>query len=212
MNFLLYFVVNQIIFKVLHITDKIYDLETCSNGCRQRETVKRCGCASPRYNKADNDSWCTPTKANLDCLHGLKGDQANLLSPNLNSLTECRCDPSCSETTFQTTASLSKFPSKNYFVVTENKHGVVGNCNNHTNTIFNKVSSITSRSTSFVLFIQFFKGSTSMINDLGGQAGLWLGLSVISIVEDVENVKWELDEADKRDKFVPKNILNEENK
>ncbi|CAJ0595055.1 unnamed protein product [Cylicocyclus nassatus] len=228
--------------------DKTYSLDTCFFGCRQRDTVAKCGCANPRYRKTSSLTYCEPTKTNLDCLQNLRGDQASTTSPNICPLTECSCDPPCSEITYSTTASIAKFPAANYYVATDNVRGVGGSCDDLNKNFAGDVQNCRLWYENNGLLLQVFfetlkyesytegasYGISGALNDLGGHAGLWLGLSVISIVEvcgliallvmycvtcggikirpdegdiaadhriqDIEEVKKELDIADKHDK------------
>ncbi|CAD6186175.1 unnamed protein product [Caenorhabditis auriculariae] len=173
-----------------------YTLETCFNGCKQRNTVKECGCANPRIMKADADVLCTPTESNLACLQHLKGDQTNQTDPNIDILTDCGCNPPCDENSFKPTASLSRFPADNYYVATDSVNGVAGSCDVSNTKFPSRTDCQKWYSTNGLIIQVFFEtlsyelytesasyGVSDIINDLGGQAGLWLGLSVISVVE-----------------------------
>ncbi|XGW21018.1 hypothetical protein V3C99_004183 [Haemonchus contortus] len=174
----------------------VYTLETCFYNCRQRETIKQCSCANPRFKKADSQLWCLPTKANLDCLTSLRGDQAST-TPNISPLQDCNCGPPCSETSYLTTASISKFPAEDYFVATDPTQGVAGSCDNQNPTFNQDPRRCREWYAKNALLLQVFfetlkyesytevpsYGISPALNDLGGQAGLWLGLSVISVIE-----------------------------
>nr|CDJ84590.1 Na+ channel domain containing protein [Haemonchus contortus] len=174
----------------------VYTLETCFYNCRQRETIKQCSCANPRFKKADSQQWCLPTKVNLDCLTSLRGDQAST-TPNISPLQDCSCGPPCSETSYLTTASISKFPAEDYFVATDPTQGVAGSCDNQNPTFNQDPRRCREWYAKNALLLQVFfetlkyesytevpsYGISPALNDLGGQAGLWLGLSVISVIE-----------------------------
>ncbi|KAL6730601.1 hypothetical protein Aduo_001563 [Ancylostoma duodenale] len=227
---------------------KTYTLETCFFGCRQRDTIKKCACANPRFYKGSTDVWCSPTKDKLDCLQSLRGDQISTTAKNICPLTECSCDPPCLETAYITTASIAKFPAGNYFVATDNTQGVAGSCDDQNANFSGFPHTCRDWYENNALLLQVFfetlkyesytespsYGISAVLNDLGGHAGLWLGLSVISVVEvcgliilllmycvtcgklktrpdddefeaderiqDVEDVKKELDYADEHDK------------
>ncbi|KAK6729026.1 hypothetical protein RB195_006215 [Necator americanus] len=228
--------------------DETYTLETCFFGCRQRYTVAKCGCANPRFRRTASDVWCDASKGNLDCLQSLRGDQASTENRNICPLTECSCNPPCLETAYFTTASIAKFPAENYFVATDNTRGVAGSCDDQNANFSGSPQLCRDWYANNALLLQVFfetlkyesytevpsYGISAVLNDLGGHAGLWLGLSVISVVEvcglillllmyclscgklktrpdeedmesderikDVEEVKKELDYADKHDK------------
>ncbi|ETN84364.1 hypothetical protein NECAME_01584 [Necator americanus] len=171
----------------------------------------------------------------VDCLQSLRGDQASTENRNICPLTECSCNPPCLETAYFTTASIAKFPAENYFVATDNTRGVSPQlCRDWyaNNALLLQVFFETLKYESYTEVPSY--GISAVLNDLGGHAGLWLGLSVISVVEvcglillllmyclscgklktrpdeedmesderikDVEEVKKELDYADKHDK------------
>ncbi|KAK5982674.1 hypothetical protein GCK32_001656 [Trichostrongylus colubriformis] len=242
-----------------------YTLETCFYNCRQRETMKQCNCANPRFKKFDSQQWCLPRKTDsanaqtqmqfenqnfpVKCLKSLRGDQSSA-TPNICPLNDCSCGPPCSEISYLTTASILKFPAEGYFVATNPMQGVAGSCDNQ-NPTFNKDQRkcrdwYAENALLLQVFFETLKyesytevpnyGISAVLNDLGGQAGLWLGFSVISVIEvcaliimlglfcvtcgklkvrpddgeleederikDVEEVKKELDEADKHDKIM----------
>ncbi|CAI2310181.1 unnamed protein product [Caenorhabditis sp. 36 PRJEB53466] len=175
--------------------DYTYTLETCFNGCKQRDTVSKCSCANPRIALGPSDTACQPVKTDLDCLQSLKGNQTNSAAPNIDLLVECSCNPPCSQSTYTPTVSLAQFPSTSYYVATSSTYGV-GSCSS-SNSNFASKSDCQSWYNSNGLIVQVFFETLSyelytetsgytvsnVINDLGGQAGLWLGLSVISVVE-----------------------------
>ncbi|CAP30945.2 Protein CBR-ASIC-2 [Caenorhabditis briggsae] len=171
-----------------------YTLETCFNGCKQRDTVAKCNCANPRLKLGPADTACQPIKADLDCLQGLKGNQTNS-DPNIDLLVECSCNPPCDESTYTPTVSLAQFPSTSYYVATSSSAGV-GSCYSSNSNFANKAAcqkwynnngmilQVFLETLSYELYTETAGYTVSnVINDLGGQAGLWLGLSVISVVE-----------------------------
>ncbi|EGT39933.1 CBN-ASIC-2 protein [Caenorhabditis brenneri] len=171
-----------------------YTLETCFNGCKQRDTVAKCSCANPRLALGPGDTACQPVKADLDCLQDLKGNQTNS-DPNINLLLECSCNPPCDESTYTPTVSLAQFPSTSYYVATSSTAGV-GSCSSSNSNFASKTACQTWYNNNGMILQVFLEtlsyelytetaGYTvsNVINDLGGQAGLWLGLSVISVVE-----------------------------
>ncbi|CAI4221198.1 unnamed protein product [Auanema sp. JU1783] len=162
--------------------DYTYTLETCFNGCRQRDTLKQCDCYNPRFPAPSTDNWCDISK--LSCLQNLKGDQSNTANPNLDPLMQCGCDPPCGETNFFTTASLARYPSAKYYVATDSVNGAKRNdCWEwyRTNSLLLQVYFETLKYEKYTEKPSY--GLSDIVNDLGGQAGLWLGLSVISVVE-----------------------------
>ncbi|EGT42326.1 hypothetical protein CAEBREN_03335 [Caenorhabditis brenneri] len=171
-----------------------YTLETCFNGCKQRDTVAKCSCANPRLALGPGDTACQPVKADLDCLQDLKGNQTNS-DPNINLLLECSCNPPCDESTYTPTVSLAQFPSTSYYVATSSTAGV-GSCSSSNSNFASKsacqtwynnngmILQVFLETLSYELYTETAGYTVSnVINDLGGQAGLWLGLSVISVVE-----------------------------
>ncbi|CAI5439491.1 unnamed protein product [Caenorhabditis angaria] len=171
-----------------------YTLETCFEGCKQRDTVKHCSCANPRFALGASDTACQPNKNDLDCLQTLKGNQTNSADPNIDLLTECSCNPPCNEDTYSTTVSFAKFPATKYYVAVSDD-STIGSCT--TSSKFSSQTACQNWYSSNGLILQVFFATLSyevytetsgytignIINDLGGQAGLWLGLSVISCVE-----------------------------
>uniref|UniRef100_A0A8R1DVG6 Uncharacterized protein n=1 Tax=Caenorhabditis japonica TaxID=281687 RepID=A0A8R1DVG6_CAEJA len=175
--------------------DYTYTLETCFNGCKQRNTVSKCNCANPIVALGPSDTACQPTKADLDCLQTLKGDQKDTDNPNIDLLTECSCSSPCQESVYTPTVSLAKFPSSSYYVATSSTKGV-GSCSSSNSNFATKsacqqwynsnglILQVFFETLSYELFTESASYTVSnVINDLGGQAGLWLGLSVISVVE-----------------------------
>ncbi|CAB3407592.1 unnamed protein product [Caenorhabditis bovis] len=175
--------------------DFTYTLETCFDGCKQRDTVAKCGCANPRFALGPGDTPCEPTKAALECLESLKGSQTSPTNPNIDLLRECSCHPPCREHTYTPTVSLARFPARGYYVATESSGGV-GSCS-YKNTKFASRNTCQRWYANNALTLQVFFETLSyelytekagytvsnIINDLGGQAGLWLGLSLISCIE-----------------------------
>ncbi|PIO61022.1 Amiloride-sensitive sodium channel, partial [Teladorsagia circumcincta] len=114
----------------------------------------------------------------------LRGDQSSS-TPNICPLDDCSCGPPCSEISYLTTASVSKFPAEGYFVATDPVESVDQHlCRNwyEENALLLQVFFETLKYESYTEIPSY--GISAVLNDLGGQAGLWLGLSVISVIED----------------------------
>ncbi|KAH7707469.1 Protein ASIC-2 [Aphelenchoides avenae] len=136
-----------------------YSIENCIRTCIQQHIIDACGCADPRYQKPANVSFCTVGK--------------------------------------NASASFANFPPKAYKVLDGPGMGQDYACYNPNNLFGGNVQKC----------IKWFKENAAVLNvwydgldyeqntenanykisnaanDLGGQLGLWTGLSVASIVE-----------------------------
>ncbi|KAK6043781.1 Amiloride-sensitive sodium channel [Cooperia oncophora] len=207
----------------------VYVLETCFYNCRQRNTIEQCRCANPRFKKVTRTSGVGQrNQIVMDCLRSLRGDQAST-TPNICPLTDCSCGSPCSETSYITSATISKFPAEGYFVATDPTQGVVSGwpydecsiviavkqklflgwklrqskhnfqsgTSFHNKDFFQDQGKCRDWYEKNALVLQVFfetlkyesyketpsYGISAVLNDLGGHAGLWLGLSVISVIE-----------------------------
>ncbi|CAJ0932267.1 unnamed protein product, partial [Mesorhabditis belari] len=182
-----------------------YTLETCYLGCKQRYNVEKCSCAHPRFASSSSQTICDQTA--LSCIQTLKGDQLNKSQPNIDPMVDCNCYPPCNQKNYATTTSLASFPASNYFVAADSASATSkGSCSPSTTQFDPTDSGSTNASkaencrewygNNSLLLEVFYEslnyqqyienpnyGISAVLNDLGGHAGLWLGLSIISVVE-----------------------------
>ncbi|GMR53948.1 hypothetical protein PMAYCL1PPCAC_24143 [Pristionchus mayeri] len=177
-----------------------YTSLTCYNSCRQRDAFAKCNCHNPRYFGPTTASFCSPSAENVACLDGLRGDQYNATQKNMDPLIDCNCKPACNDMAFGMTTSLATFPTIEYTVVADAENATtndgMGSCTAD-NTKFSNPEECEEWYSYNALQLQVFYetmkketyveassyGLSTMINDLGGQAGLYLGLSIISLIE-----------------------------
>ncbi|XP_033634310.1 degenerin mec-4-like [Asterias rubens] len=179
------------IFKEVYNTT--YSLKACERSCYQNQVIKECKCFDPHYpNLPDSGVFpceLTDEKA-IDCLTKLDDMYKN------DSL-QCDCYQACSETTYLTSVSSSVWPADKY----EDKlfRDIIDR-NEEVRTNLRKTSpgEWVKRNVAKVdVFFQEFNyqyikqlpayAFVNLISDVGGQLGLWLGLSVLTMFEFVES-------------------------
>uniref|UniRef100_A0A7E4UQ96 Amiloride-sensitive sodium channel n=1 Tax=Panagrellus redivivus TaxID=6233 RepID=A0A7E4UQ96_PANRE len=170
-----------------------YTYDLCIRVCRQKYIYSKIGCADPRYGMLGNMSKCG--FSSLDALLSLR-DYQNPASPAYwNPETECDCKLPCSETTISTTFTLARAPSNRYTVMNSKYVPTTYNC--YTTSNFpNANACITWYQQNSVVVSVYFETfdylslketatytTSTMLNEFGGQLGLWLGFSIITIFE-----------------------------
>uniref|UniRef100_A0A7E4VU26 Degenerin unc-8 n=1 Tax=Panagrellus redivivus TaxID=6233 RepID=A0A7E4VU26_PANRE len=154
-----------------------YEPEGCYKSCYQQRIIRRCGCADPRYPTADNE---TELCDSLDT-----GERNCLISEAIKFTKKntCQCKHRCSRNVYSTTYSSAKIAQGAFRnnCKGKNKDGCFeydGNNAAMFEIYYEQMNyeKLTERES--YLFV-------NLISDIGGQAGLWLGASVLTLIEVV---------------------------
>ncbi|VDM23885.1 unnamed protein product [Toxocara canis] len=161
--------------------DYDYNVEGCHRSCFQNLLVQQCGCGDPRFPVARGQKHCAAFNATARaCLEG-----AILKIGDFHHVTEmqdCVCKEPCEHEAFSVTFSASKWPSG----ATD-----LGDCQGMTE---DECEVYYSKNAAMVevyyeqLNYELLKeseayGLVNLLADVGGHLGLWLGFSVITIIE-----------------------------
>uniref|UniRef100_A0A7I4YLX0 Amiloride-sensitive sodium channel n=2 Tax=Haemonchus contortus TaxID=6289 RepID=A0A7I4YLX0_HAECO len=172
-----------------YIYDEHYSPEGCHRNCFQLKVLDQCGCGDPRFPlPSDEKRYCSAKSvADRQCLSKLISASGGYHHLQL----ECDCQQPCTENVFETAYSAAAWPSVNF------KIGVdcpaVGN-------IFNDSAACTEYYRVNTAYIEIYyeqlnfetlkeTAGYTMVNlfsDFGGNIGLWIGFSVITICEIIE--------------------------
>ncbi|CAD5214737.1 unnamed protein product [Bursaphelenchus xylophilus] len=174
-----------------------YEVEACIRSCIQDRIMTDCGCYDPQFNFPANTSSVSCYKmanisGSMDCADSIINAIDTEFADDNNTqftINSCNCPQACNQSYYQISMSQAKWPSKNY---------TPRSC------LTKPVSQYwTTRSECFswyekntlLLEIYFERTSyrsnlekasytwVSLIADSGGQLGLWLGMSVLSLFE-----------------------------
>uniref|UniRef100_A0A914YLB6 Uncharacterized protein n=1 Tax=Panagrolaimus superbus TaxID=310955 RepID=A0A914YLB6_9BILA len=131
----------------------------------------------------------------LTSLRNLRDNQDTTAVNFFDPLKECKCDPACTETTIDTTVSYAKFPMNKYVVLNSPSATQEFSCTKNTN-FATSAECINWYSENSAAVGIFFDGLdynsyvetpsytiSQALNELGGQMGFWLGVSIISLIE-----------------------------
>ncbi|KAK0400541.1 hypothetical protein QR680_015306 [Steinernema hermaphroditum] len=152
-----------------------YEPEGCYKSCYQNTIVNNCGCSDPRYPTAKNE---TKPCDSLDvisrtCLivEGIKFTRNHT----------CKCKHPCQQDVYTTTYSAAKWPSGSFRVgdCTMGVEKCIEHYSQHAAMLeiyYEQMSyEVLTESESYLL--------VNLVSDIGGQAGLWIGASVLTIIE-----------------------------
>ncbi|GMR55216.1 hypothetical protein PMAYCL1PPCAC_25411, partial [Pristionchus mayeri] len=182
-----------------------YQVESCFRSCLQEQIIKKCGCYDPSYaylggpetkscfgDGFDNSTW-EATSDNLDCMEELYDSSAT----SFNMINDCAdCTPPCEVQTYMTTVSSAQWPSNEFRPAECTAYNQTGQpwllpsedasepkClawyKKHTLLVevyYERMNyQILSESAAYTV--------VNLISDIGNQMGLFLGMSLISILE-----------------------------
>ncbi|CAD5213872.1 unnamed protein product [Bursaphelenchus xylophilus] len=172
-----------------------YEVEACIRSCLQDAIISSCGCYDPQYNYPSDVSVSSCYKSNdsntaMDCADEIINENGITNTTEAFSISSCNCPPSCDQSYYQISMSQAVWPARSY---------TPAQCLN--------MSESTAFWTTTAECIAWYKNNTvlieiyyertswqssvetasytlvNLIADTGGQLGLWLGMSVISIFE-----------------------------
>ncbi|XP_048583601.1 degenerin del-1 isoform X2 [Nematostella vectensis] len=161
--------------------NKIYSAEACYRGCLIAKSLEKCGCVESRMQVGLTAQTCDPFNKTLrKCIEEVV---------DFNS---CSCPPACREMKFEFSASTSVWPSEPYWTFLKEAYDSRNTSRSFASfpdsrgnllavNIFFKDMSITIKTETFSY--EF----SNLVADVGGQLGLFVGMSVLSIME-----YWEL--------------------
>ncbi|XP_015764092.1 PREDICTED: degenerin deg-1-like [Acropora digitifera] len=164
-----------------------YSRQACLNSCQAEKQITKCGCVGGEFPVSDAESCNARDQSTSKCLEGI---QLLLLTGELDC--ESQCSTPCREVQFGTTLSMGQWPSEGYehilegrvkensALATEKKHGYfLGENFLQVNVFYDQLNyeKVTERIS--------YEG-VNLVADIGGQLGLWIGISVLTCCEFLE--------------------------
>ncbi|KAI6229442.1 CBN-ASIC-2 protein [Aphelenchoides besseyi] len=171
-----------------------YTMSYCFASCIQNEYIANCSCAYPLYLKPENASYCTTQST--ECVFNIRSNQEQ--GGGIDPTRDCDCRPSCSDTSYKVSVSSGTFPSDAYRPLSQTDQPISPYACTNANSYFN--GNLTKciqwyKDNAVVLnvyyngldYIMMTEGAAYTLgqasNDLGGQMGLWTGISLVCVIE-----------------------------
>ncbi|CAH1794504.1 unnamed protein product [Owenia fusiformis] len=171
-----------------------YSISVCIHTWLQKHVMEICQCTSPYIPTAGLPG--ENTLASCDIHNETQEDCLEETEYKFNiGVLKSNCSPSCKETKFDSRISTSVWPTSGYEDILEEKYA------SHVtpkviNILENKTSSLRNHILKVDIFYQELNNERiyqeaaytwlSLIGDLGGQLGLWIGISILSVIEIIE--------------------------
>ncbi|ELT93368.1 hypothetical protein CAPTEDRAFT_65206, partial [Capitella teleta] len=172
-------------------SDEQYRLISCQKMCLQSQIVQHCGCKDialpggeqyPEHNFCTDD-WDIPQ----NCIHQATNTCLIMLNRLYDRIVECGCFPPCHEISYDVTYSLSRWPAIGFDgeqayidIVTEAEFAERAMAD------FVRLNVYLAESDVLKTEETEDYSQSQFLSDVGGQIGLWSGLSIISLVEALE--------------------------
>ncbi|XP_078379993.1 epithelial sodium channel subunit alpha-like [Oculina patagonica] len=160
-----------------------YSRQACLNSCLANKQILECGCAEAQF-PADAEICDITNSSTAKCLDSLLRD---LLSGELNC--EANCPTPCSEVLFRTSLSMGEWPSFGYEEILEQRvqdrevYTSEGDFGYYLSENFLQVR-IFFEQLNFERVVESVSYQrVNLVADIGGQLGLWIGISVLTCCE-----------------------------
>ncbi|KAK6028451.1 Amiloride-sensitive sodium channel [Ostertagia ostertagi] len=160
-----------------------YHLEGCHRSCFQASLIRSCSCGDPRFPVTESSRHCSAFNATArECLREFIGDfgDFHFVAEEL----DCDCKQRCKEVAYDVTFSASRLSS-----------GAVGlfqcddmndtECQNYYDANAALVEVFFEQLSYDLIQESEAYGFVNLLADFGGHLGLWLGFSVITLIEVV---------------------------
>ncbi|GMT35798.1 hypothetical protein PFISCL1PPCAC_27095 [Pristionchus fissidentatus] len=161
--------------------DYAYSTEGCYRTCFQDMVIDQCGCGDPRFPVLGNASHCFVfNQTQRECLEQRTKDLGNI-----HSSFKCRCQQPCKQKVFTVSYSEAIWPSQSLNITLGTCKLEPDECNEHYQENGAMIEVFYEALNFEVLSESEAYGIIKMMADLGGQLGLWSGISVITCCEFV---------------------------
>ncbi|KAL6724844.1 hypothetical protein Aduo_019697 [Ancylostoma duodenale] len=158
-----------------------YHPEGCHRSCFQTNLIRDCSCGDPRFPVPQNSKHCSAFNATArDCLERNIGSVGDF--HHVTERMNCECKQRCTEIVHEVTFSASRWPSGATDLgdcdgMTESE------CENYYRQNAAMVEVFYEQLNYELLQESEAYGLVNLIADFGGHLGLWLGFSVITVME-----------------------------
>eukprot|EP00058_Branchiostoma_floridae_P016534 XP_002602022.1 hypothetical protein BRAFLDRAFT_82611 [Branchiostoma floridae] len=160
-----------------------YSVKLCEKTCLQQQIVERCGCADPYIRIPDNEVPCHPRD---QCRTDFK-------KLYLNGSLQCDCPEACRETVFSSTVGFGEWPAPRY------AETFIDDMTTRHGTGFGNLGTAAEIREGFIQVTVYFENMKiehiyetpsyeveNLLGDIGGQLGLWMGISIMTVIELAE--------------------------
>ena len=165
---------DQSIFNFLQGEYTTYSESACLVDCTHTSLADDCECIGARsFYPPDTARYSQLPNCTLDNLCCITNDE--LISPN-----ECNCPAACSSTSYDTTVSYSFYPAEYISNLISSTYNISANLfptNLLQVLVYFETLNVETQTTNNAYSV------IALLSDIGGQVGLFLGLSVISVLE-----------------------------
>ncbi|XP_072050916.1 epithelial sodium channel subunit beta-like isoform X2 [Amphiura filiformis] len=156
-----------------------YSKLMCEKDCYYNEVLRKCGCADVRYRYDNSTNACNSTNPeNVKCLREMQ-------------MPPCPCTFACIEDIFTHVVSYSLWPNDKHKPTVQDgikdiSDNLKRNVENDTSFVEKNVVKLNvyyDELTYDYIYHTATYGEYDLLSDIGGNVGLWIGISVLTVVE-----------------------------